>query len=307
MAGRLHPIVLDYRDAASDDLLRNLSAATTSGRFLWTASDEGRTIERLEPHGSHWRLHRQLVLDELFPGLPPGEADLEAIAIDDDRLYVCGSHSRARAKDANGKKTSKVEARPARALFGQVRLGPLSGNPDGPGKHAPLEGTGSLRHALAGTDLGPLMEKPTKEGGLDVEGLVVKERTAWFGLRGPIVEKRAAIAEIAVAHDGALVGKPKLHRIDLGGLGVRDLCRDGADLLVLAGPMDASPGPYRLFRWRAGGSPQSVHVFETAGEKPEGLCRLPRQGQSGLLIVYDEPNPRRIKGAAYEADWLELG
>ncbi len=149
---RLHPIVLDYREAATDSLLNNLSAAATSGRFLWTASDEGRTIERLEPHGSHYRLHRQLHLHELFDELPPGEADLEALAVEDDRLFVCGSHCRGRGKDANGAKTGPVENRLARCLFGQVKLGPHSANPDGPGRRAPLEGPGSLRHALAGTD-----------------------------------------------------------------------------------------------------------------------------------------------------------
>ena len=39
------------------------------------------------------------------------------------------------------------------------------------------------------------------------------------------------------------------HLLDLGGLGVRDLCPDGDDLLVLAGPSMALSGPVRLYRW----------------------------------------------------------
>ncbi len=37
--------------------------------------------------------------------------------------------------------------------------------------------------------------------------------------------------------------------LDLGGLGVRDLCRDGDDVLVLAGPTMDVDGRVRLHRW----------------------------------------------------------
>jgi hypothetical protein len=39
------------------------------------------------------------------------------------------------------------------------------------------------------------------------------------------------------------------HVLDLDGLGVRDLCPDGDDLLVLAGPSMALSGPVRVYRW----------------------------------------------------------
>jgi len=59
---------LDYRDAARDPaLLHNLSAVAVAGRFLWTASDEGRSLECLEPDGDGYRLRRQYRLDSLFP------------------------------------------------------------------------------------------------------------------------------------------------------------------------------------------------------------------------------------------------
>src|SRR5215510_3160122 len=103
MAVRIRSLWLDYREAASDDLLCNLSTVAVAGDFLWTASDEGRTLECLAPDGKGYRLHRQVSLDSLFSDLPkdakdkkPAEADIESIDVAHGRLWVCGSHCRVR-------------------------------------------------------------------------------------------------------------------------------------------------------------------------------------------------------------------
>jgi Protein of unknown function (DUF3616) len=72
-------IWLDYAEAGRKrKFLPNVSAVAVSGDYLWTASDEMRTVECLEPNGRGYRLHRQFKLDELFPGLPGAEKELEA-------------------------------------------------------------------------------------------------------------------------------------------------------------------------------------------------------------------------------------
>src|SRR4030095_377034 len=87
----------------------------------------------------------------------------------------------------------------------------------------------------------------SKDNGLDVEGLAVHGDTLYIGLRGPVLRGWACVLEVlpttddrdptrlrvAAFSDGARYRK---HLLDLGGLGVRDLCPDGDDLLVLAGP-----------------------------------------------------------------------
>jgi hypothetical protein len=93
-ASRVERMTLDYLGAAADPegkLLRNLSAVAASGRdheYLWTASDEGRSLECLKREGAGYRLHDQVQLDEFFKhlakkhnadeGLP--EADIESLA-----------------------------------------------------------------------------------------------------------------------------------------------------------------------------------------------------------------------------------
>jgi hypothetical protein len=77
---------LDYDVAGhAKKFLPNLSTLAVAGDYLWTASDEARTIECLAPFRSGYRLHRQFQLDMLFPDLPGArlghEADIEALIL----------------------------------------------------------------------------------------------------------------------------------------------------------------------------------------------------------------------------------
>ena len=95
------------------------------------------------------------------------------------------------------------------------------------------------------------------------------------------------------------------HVLDLGGLGVRDLCSDGDDLLVLAGPTMALSGPVRVHRWRGaisgGGGPVvreaelPVETVVTNGEGVDHASAISLLGpdllddRARLLVVYDDP------------------
>ncbi len=69
---KVEPITLDYLGAVDGHpkLLTNLSAVAAYGDYLWTASDEGRTIECLKRDGSGYRLHDQVKLDDICTELP---------------------------------------------------------------------------------------------------------------------------------------------------------------------------------------------------------------------------------------------
>jgi hypothetical protein len=107
---------------------------------------------------------------------------------------------------------------------------------------------------------------PGKDNGVDIEGLAVEEGGRVFaGLRGPVLRGWACIVELRVSvdtetneagperlklasvlSDGGLYRK---HFLALDGLGIRDLCWDGDDLLILAGPTMAIGWPPTVYRW----------------------------------------------------------
>jgi len=117
-------IWLNYADAGRKrKFLPNISAVAVAGDYLWTASDEMRTVECLEPHGRGYRLHGQFKLDDLFPGLPRAEkeleADVEALDVAHGRVWVCGSHSLTRRSRDKTEATvdPQIRERPSRRLL----------------------------------------------------------------------------------------------------------------------------------------------------------------------------------------------
>lgn len=105
---------------------------------------------------------------------------------------------------------------------------------------------------------------PGKDNGFDIEGLAVVGDRIFIGLRGPVLRGWAVIVEIEPKEDEGNVSQLKLkkigrddrpyrkHFLQLNGLGVRDLCVQHSDLLLLAGPtMDLDGASYGLAldRW----------------------------------------------------------
>ncbi|OIP70373.1 MAG: hypothetical protein AUK43_09615 [Oscillatoriales cyanobacterium CG2_30_40_61] len=160
---------------------------------------------------------------------------------------------------------------------------------------------------------------PSKENGLDIEGLAVDKNKIFLGLRGPVLRGFAIILELEVEEKqpGVLTlkqigekGKPyRKHFFELTGLGIRELCLQGEDLIILAGPTMDLSGALRVYRWKKAltqsndtityfNSDQLEILFDIPvlldSDKAEGLALFNSLGQPGLLVVYDSPNPTRI-------------
>lgn len=297
------------------------------------------------------RAHHQYALhDFLQLPLPPceaegkriNEADIEGLASDGDYLWLTGSHSlrRKRPDDGDGvrrthKRLASVSADGNRYLLARIPL------VERDGVHALVKEAGHkgkrrtaalLRGDEHGNELtallrndehfGPFLAIPGKDNGFDIEGIALAGKHVLLGLRGPVLRGWAAIVEVApvddadegwmrlapLDEDGAMYRK---HFLDLDGLGIRDLCVQGKDLLILAGPTMDLDGPVTLFRWPGGARPDKASAvtramlervlalpFGQGVDHPEGISLFSSQDgkEQGLLVVHDSASPSRQIG-----------
>lgn len=336
-----HPDDLDATDAA---IHLDLSAAASAGNTLFVSSDETAGFERLTRNGEGWGDHVHHALAEWIdlPAGADGEMDVEGLALDGDWLWLTGSHALKRAKPG-------AEDDPASALGGITRIRwdrnrqflgrvplrckdglvvPVGRDGERGVQHWPFSKRGALRRWLKGDDhLGRFLDLPSKDNGLDIEGLAARGLRVWLGLRGPVLGGYAVILEMQMKVTGRGHLKPRRidrrrryrkHFIDARGLGIRDLALDGEDLLVLTGTPLAGEGPARILRWAgavhattSGVWPGSAAAaiaelpFGHGVNNPEALARL---DDGRWLVVYDSPSQGRLAGArpAVSADLWTL-
>ncbi|MBY3158028.1 DUF3616 domain-containing protein [Rhizobium laguerreae] len=302
-------VSLDY-GTSEQPLVRNLSGCVATGPLLWTVSDEGRTLERLSREVDGYRLSERFSLDQFvqaIPGSSDDELDLESIDSDESSIWLCGAHCKVRRKpESNEILNSEIRERKSRRLLARLMIDQSTGRPV-TAQSVPFEGDGSLRAVLE-TDpfFSPFRELPTKENGIDVEGLAVVDGRVFIGLRGPVIGGFAVVAELAI--DNAFkIRSARPYFLNLQGLGVRELTRDGARILITAGPVGEAQGPFALYRWspEPGSAPRKVYAWGTAIEKPEGLSWCEVGGERGLLVFYDNPGDIRLQNGVYSADLLK--
>jgi hypothetical protein len=323
----------------------NLSAVRQDGRCLWVAGDETATIERLtattdaEGHVTGYDGQRTVRLADLVP-LPAGpeeEADIEGLARTNGWLWAIGSHSLKRKKIKAGQSDGKSRKRLAtvvrednRFIIARIPLVtgadglPEVAAADGDRTAAVLGGRGdSLTDLLAGDPhIAPFLPIPSKDNGIDIEGIAAHGERLYVGFRGPVLRGWAVVVEI---HPETDPGDPRrlrlrpigddgeryrTHFLDLGGLGVRDLCPHGDDLLILTGPSMDLDGPVRVVRWPGAGTVDAAGIvpagdLEVVGPLPygdgddhaEGIAVLEETDHDGrpkLLVVYDSPAEDRL-------------
>ncbi|HEY9811462.1 MAG TPA: DUF3616 domain-containing protein [Halomicronema sp.] len=334
-------------------LLQDLSAVTfTPDGSLWVGSDETTHLERLSPAESCiFDNHCSFNLGD-FITLPneSEEIDIEGLCYQEGYLWVVGSHSPKRKK-AKGKSSEDDMERLAtlkteknRYLLARIpcQNGQLFKSIDDDKFHlnaACLETTPTgnlLTDALIDDPhLGLFIKAgiPSKENGFDVEGLAVCGDKVFLGLRGPVLRGWAVILELQLEElETGILGLKKIgnqgelyqkYFLDLNGLGVRELCFDGEDLIILAGPTMTLDGDLRIFRWHQvlnhtehtliPQNSEQLEVlfdlpFKIGGDRAEGLALMSCLGEKeSLLVVYDSPAPDRIvEESAVFADVFRL-
>src|SRR6478609_7732588 len=178
------------------------------------------------------------------------EADLEAAAKLGDTIFFITSHGR----NAAGKPA------PARQRLFALTLTETNGL-------ATVQRVGQIYTNLvadlatdaryARFELGDAAERaPKAAGGFNIEALVATpEGALLIGFRNPIPHGRALLAPLLNPHE-TITGRPAKFgpplRLDLGGLGLRDMCAVTNGYYVIAGPASGGQGASRLFFWAGG-------------------------------------------------------
>lgn len=351
----LSRVLLQFNDD-DDDLIEELSAiAFTPDGSLWAGSDEFLTLERLSRldhciYGDHKQFEISDYI-ELFNS--DDEIDIEGMDYSEPYLWFTGSHSKKRGK-ADGDKPEKdieslikIKTDLNRYLIARIPVfqgEPLKScsHPSDPEKTvtaAALKTSDTSNQLMEVLEDDPhlgafvKLDIPSKENGLDIEGLAVCGDTLFLGLRGPVLRGWAVILEVEVeeSEPGVLTLKEigedgekyRKHFVNLNGLGVRELCLRDEDLIILAGPTMDLEGAMQVFLledvlehscdtlWD-----QSADDFKLLFDLPftigsdhaEGLALMPCLGEAeALMVMYDSPDAtRRTQPHTIMADVFRL-
>jgi len=335
-------VTLAFKDEASfnhvtDPIHEDLSASARVADSLFLCCDETAGVDRLTPVGTdQWGDHVHFNLGEMFdlPDGPEGEMDIEGLSADGGWLWIVGSHALTRDKPKREKydahealtRLRELDRDPNRFFLGRV---PLAQEGDGIVKPVDVAGerraqsiklkkkSSTLQGWLADEPLlATSFQLPAKENGFDVEGLAAAEDRVWLGLRGPVAGGHAIVVELLMKtdSDGHLKARRfddgrryRLHLLDTGGLGVRELTLHGPDMLVLLGPTMSAEGPGRILRWREALADQSAGVvdpgrleivhdlpYHVGHDHAEGLEPWPEAGENAFLVIYDGPADHRV-------------
>jgi len=268
-----------------EKLLTAVSGAEVVGNFLVLVSDEAKeptVVQVLKATGAGYAAAGVVEL----PPLGDKEVDVEGIAADRTTgfVYVTGSHCRARKIDGV---VGEVERKKSREQFLRFKLGPdgKAGQIDGPKSLMPaIEKFPVLAAAAAGA---------SKENGLDIEGLAVKDGRLHFGFRGPVL-RHGFVPVLSCTWDDP-AGTAQLRYVKLGGRGVRDLVGVGGGFLVLAGSVGDGDGSYRVYFWDGAdqlpagengpGAKLLGEFADLGGAKPEGLVVLKEAGNVFEVVL----------------------
>ncbi len=279
---------------------KDISAIGIVGKYLLIGSDEGNTIQVLEPNliETSFKVVENIQLP--VPNADKEEIDIEGIAIADNLVYVVGSHSLSRKKikpelaySENVARLSKVKTEENRQTVFRFELN---------------EKTGKLKSAVVKESLQAILKQnkilkkftniPSKENGVDIEGLAVKDKQLYFGFRGPVLRGNYTPVMVLKFNKIKQDKQHELRFINLGGSGIRELVAVDGGFLILAGAVGDKISPYLVYFWDGNDDlpgikkePQLKLLGEIPSEpeaKAEGLTVLSENDLNyEVLVVYD--------------------
>lgn len=300
-------IILPDTIIAAEDISAITQIADSS--LLVIASDEAvgdddneNYIQLLKQKANnHYSVHRNLLV---FTGDKAGgkELDIEGLTAVNNDVYVLGSHSSKRKKikqsrsyKKNRKKfnSNKIKDETDRDGLYRLRL-------DADGKILNTARI-TLREIIDNDAvLSPFGSIPSKENGVDIEGIAAKNNWLYLGFRGPVFRGNY-VPVMKLKFD-----KPKetyqLLYVALNGRGIRDITSVADGFLILAGAVGDGDASYQLYHWNGKdvitGKDQKAEdkgkvrllgeIEPPANGKAEGITVVQEDdGHYQLLIVFD--------------------
>jgi hypothetical protein len=229
------------------------------------------------------------------------DPDAEGVAYAKGYFYVTGSHGRSRHGD--------TASRSSYAVF-RFPVDPLTGVPPfkvTDKKVVGVESSSRLREVIKKScvvrdrqpddcSIKKFYDKPLDDGGVNIEGIAVKDGRMHFGLRGPSQGGNAYLlsvdAKAMFAKHADL--KSKATSLPLGlNTGIRDLAAISDGILVLAGPTRSEAVPYAVWLWDGvGNNATKLATLDLAAidsnGKAEVLLPLEEDGSNiRVLVMFD--------------------
>lgn len=290
----------------------DLSAVERLGNHIVLGSDEGNVIQVLERTNTNtFVLKRKYSIpdgeetDRKNKGKHP-ELDIEGIAAENNTVYIVSSHSSKRKKvkpenpkgrsySENRKRLAEIEDEENRRTLIKLKFddeGKIQGKPKEKDIWDVIENFDELK---------PFTKVPSKENGVDIEGIAVWDEKLYIGFRGPVLRENW-VPVMVTAFDEP-TENANLRFVNLGGLGIRDIVAVEKELfLLIAGPMGNGLGDYHLYAWNGldcvpgknGAKGTIRHIGKIPagkGAKAEGLAILNDKTDAllQLLVVFDGP------------------
>ncbi len=283
------------------------SAGVASGTNHFIDACDEDNLLRLYPSDTDGKPKVLLDLNQLL-GFPKDngefkECDLEGAARIGDRIYWIGSHSRS---------AKKGKIQPSRQVLFATKV-------TGVGEETKLELVGKpfkgLEKALFDDDRLKSFKldeaagkKPEEPGGLNIESLCADGESLLIGFRNPVPDGKALLVPLknpaAVIDSGAspMLGDPI--RLDLRGLGIRDMARWREEFIIVSGDFRDRKAegaqPSKLFRWSGKSADAPASLDGDLGDlNPEGAVVYGEGAEARLQLLSDDG------GETFRSAWIE--
>lgn len=288
----------------------NISGIVVTTNFMALATDEGHQIQLFKPFntkpGQHvWQPDQVITLDNSIAALNT-ELDIEGLAWQAPYLYAIGSHSVKRAKLKDNKSTKQnlqrlqtVSREPARQQLFRIEL-------NGDYKAVAVESLSLAEELQNHPILGLFVGIPSKENGVDIEGLAIDAKGRLLvALRGPVLRGNiASVLRLKLHKNKFKIKSVKTLYLPLSGRGIRGLSEiNGAsgmasEFLLLAGAVGDQELSYQVYRWNGEDALPSEstskmavrHLCDlpTSTGKPEGIQFLQKTATHVEFIIVQD-------------------